>query len=157
MALTHIDQFGHATMVDVTGKSISVREARAQGYIQMSESAFLMLIEQKYKKGDVLATARIAGIQGAKKCADLIPLCHPLFLTQVAVDFELLPESNQVRVNSTCKVQGQTGVEMEALTAVTVALLTLFDMCKSEDPSMEIHDIKVLTKSGGKSGLWERS
>lgn len=157
MALTHIDQFGHATMVDVTGKSISVREARAQGYIQMSESAFLMLIEQKYKKGDVLATARIAGIQGAKKCADLIPLCHPLFLTQVAVDFELLPESNQVRVNSTCKVQGQTGVEMEALTAVTVALLTLFDMCKAEDPSMEIHDIKVLTKSGGKSGLWERS
>lgn len=157
MALTHIDQFGHATMVDVTGKTISVREARAQGYVQMSESAFLMLIEQKYKKGDVLATARIAGIQGAKKCAELIPLCHPLFLTQVAVDFELLPESNQVRVNSTCKVQGQTGVEMEALTAVTVALLTLFDMCKAEDPGMEIRDIKVLTKSGGKSGFWERS
>lgn len=144
-------------MVDVTGKAISVREARAQGYIQMSESAFLMLVEQKYKKGDVLATARIAGIQGAKKCAELIPLCHQLSLTKVAVDFELLSESNQVCVTSMCKVQGQTGVEMEALTAVTVALLTLFDMCKAEDPSMEIHDIKVLTKSGGKSGLWERS
>ncbi|MBY0420557.1 MAG: cyclic pyranopterin monophosphate synthase MoaC [Pararheinheimera sp.] len=156
MGFTHIDQYGQATMVDVTGKAVSVREAKAEGMIRMSESAYLMLVEQKCKKGDVLATARIAGIQGAKKCAELIPLCHPLALTKVAVDFELLSQSNQVRVTSLCKLQGQTGVEMEALTAVTIALLTLFDMCKAEDPLMEIHSIRVLTKSGGKSGQWER-
>lgn len=157
MALTHIDHDGRASMVDVTGKEFSAREAKAEGFIRMSESAFRMLVEQKHKKGDVLATARIAGIQGAKKCADLIPLCHPLALTKVAVDFELMPQSHQVRVSSLCKLQGQTGVEMEALTAVSVALLTLFDMCKAEDPMMEIHGIRVLAKSGGKSGDWERT
>jgi len=157
MALTHIDHLGQASMVDVTGKPVSVREARAEGFIQMSDSAFRMLVEQKHKKGDVLATARIAGIQGAKKCAELIPLCHPLALTKVAVDFELMPEHHQVRVSGVCKLQGQTGVEMEALTAVSVALLTLFDMCKAEDPGMLIHGIRVLAKSGGKSGDWEHA
>lgn len=156
MGLTHIDDSGKAKMVDVTDKADSYREAEAEGFITMSPAAFHMLQEQKHKKGDVIGTARIAGIQGAKRCADLIPLCHALNLTKVSIDFELLPKSSEVRIVSQCKVVGQTGVEMEALTAVSVAALTLFDMCKAADPLMVIHGLKVLSKSGGKSGLWRR-
>ncbi|ALU44919.1 cyclic pyranopterin monophosphate synthase MoaC [Pseudoalteromonas rubra] len=156
MALTHIDSQGHANMVDVTQKQATTRLARAEGVVRMSQSAFDAVIKQQNAKGDVLATARIAGIQGAKRCADLIPLCHPLALTKVSVSFELLPETREIRVLSECKLAGKTGVEMEALTAVSVATLTLFDMCKAQDPLMEIHGIRVLGKSGGKSGDWER-
>ena len=153
--LTHLNEHGEANMVDVTDKAVTSRIATAQGYISMSEATLTMISQGEHLKGDVFAVARIAGIQAAKKCGDLIPLCHPLMLTKVQVDFEVLPKTNQVKVTSLCKLSGQTGVEMEALTAVTVACLTLFDMCKAVDPFMEISGIKVLTKEGGKSGHWE--
>ncbi|WP_462175523.1 cyclic pyranopterin monophosphate synthase MoaC [Pseudoalteromonas gelatinilytica] len=156
MALTHLDHEGHANMVDVTQKQITTRIARAEGVVSMSKNAFDAVVKQKNDKGDVLSTARIAGIQAAKRCADLIPLCHPLALTKVSVSFELLPETFEIRVTSECKLAGKTGVEMEALTAVSVATLTLFDMCKAQDPLMVIHGIRVIGKSGGKSGDWER-
>jgi cyclic pyranopterin monophosphate synthase len=152
--LTHVDQQGKAAMVDVTDKAMTSRIAVAEGIISMSALAFDMLINNQHKKGDVLAVARIAGIQAAKKCSELIPLCHPLMLSKVQVDFELLPQNYCVKINAMCKLSGQTGVEMEALTAVSVAALTLFDMCKAVDPSMVISDIKVLHKEGGKSGSW---
>jgi cyclic pyranopterin phosphate synthase len=142
---THVDQQGKAAMVDVTDKAMTSR---------MSALAFDMLTNSQHKKGDVLAIARIAGIQAAKKCSELIPLCHPLMLSKVQVDFELLPQNYSVKINAVCKLSGQTGVEMEALTAVSIAALTLFDMCKAVDPSMVISDIKVLHKEGGKSGIW---
>lgn len=158
--LTHIDSAGKANMVDVTEKTVTQREAVAEGFIRLSAKAFRLIVEQQHEKGDVIAVARIAGIQAAKKCADLIPLCHPLALTKIAVDFDFeedsLNKQFQIRIQSTCKLAGKTGVEMEALTAVSVAALTLFDMCKAVDPLMEIHGIKVLTKRGGKSGDWER-
>jgi cyclic pyranopterin monophosphate synthase len=153
--LTHVDEQGKATMVDVTDKQVSHRVAVARGKISMSELAFEMLANNKHKKGDVLAVARIAGIQAAKKCSDLIPLCHPLMLSKVQVDFELEAQNNTVLIEALCKLSGQTGVEMEALTAVSVAALTLFDMCKAVDPSMVISDIKVIHKEGGKSGMWQ--
>tara|TARA_R110002167_G_scaffold73942_14_gene207271 strand:+ start:826 stop:1350 length:525 start_codon:yes stop_codon:yes gene_type:complete len=151
---THVDQLGKAAMVDVTDKAMTSRIAVAEGKISMSALAFDMLTHNQHKKGDVLAVARIAGIQAAKKCSELIPLCHPLMLSKVQVDFELLPQNYSVKINAMCKLSGQTGVEMEALTAVSVAALTLFDMCKAVDPSMVISDIKVLHKEGGKSGVW---
>lgn len=154
--LTHLNERGEANMVDVTDKAVTSRKATAQGIISMNEKTFTMISQGEHKKGDVFAVARIAGIQAAKKCGDLIPLCHPLMLSKVQVDFELIAELNQVKVTSLCKLSGQTGVEMEALTAVSVACLTLFDMCKAVDPFMEISDIKVLNKEGGKSGHWER-
>jgi cyclic pyranopterin phosphate synthase len=150
-SLSHVDQQGKAAMVDVTDKAITQRIAIAEGFITMSATAFDMLKHNKHKKGDVLAVARIAAIQGAKKCSDLIPLCHPLMLTKVQVDFELIDGQNSVRIEAMCKVAGQTGVEMEALTAVSIAALTLFDMCKAVDPAMQISGIQVLHKSGGKS------
>lgn len=153
--LTHLNQKGEANMVDVTEKSITARTARAQGFIKMNELAFSLITKGEHKKGDVFAVARIAGIQAAKQCSNLIPLCHPLMLSKVQVDFEIDTNNQQIKVLSLCKLSGQTGVEMEALTAVSVACLTLFDMCKAADPEMEIHDIKVLTKSGGKSGHWK--
>jgi cyclic pyranopterin monophosphate synthase len=152
--LSHVDQQGKASMVDVTAKISSARMAIAEGYISMSKQAFDMLKHNQHKKGDVLAVARIAGIQAAKKCADLIPLCHPLMLSKVQVDFSLLDTHNSVRIEAMCKLSGQTGVEMEALTAVSVSALTLFDMCKAVDPSMQISGIKVLQKEGGKNGSW---
>ena len=154
--LTHLNERGEANMVDVTAKAVTNRVATAEGYVSMSETTFHMITQGEHKKGDVFAVARIAGIQAAKKCGDLIPLCHPLMLSKVQVDFEPVADRHQIRVISLCKLSGQTGVEMEALTAVSVACLTLFDMCKAVDPAMEIHGIKVLTKEGGKTGHWER-
>lgn len=153
--LTHLNSQGEANMVDVTAKSMTARTATAIGYIRMTPQTLALINDRGNKKGDVLAVARIAGIQAAKKCSDLIPLCHPLMLTKVNVDFDIDNKNNQIKVTSLCKLTGQTGVEMEALTAVSVACLTLFDMCKAADPAMEIFGIKVLTKEGGKSGKWQ--
>lgn len=155
--LTHLNEQGEANMVDVTDKAVTSRTATAEGYIRMSSNTLNMIAQGEHKKGDVFAVARIAGIQAAKKCSDLIPLCHPLMLTKVQVDFDIDEHNSQVKVTALCRLAGQTGVEMEALTSVSVACLTLFDMCKAVDKEMEIHGIKVLTKSGGKSGDWERS
>jgi cyclic pyranopterin phosphate synthase len=154
LELSHLNQQGEANMVDVTEKEMTSRTATAQGYIKMNAATYELITTGKHKKGDVFAVARIAGIQAAKKCSDLIPLCHPLMLSKVQVDFTLDNNNQQVIVTSLCRLTGQTGVEMEALTAVSVACLTLFDMCKAADPAMEIHGIKVLTKEGGKSGHW---
>lgn len=151
---SHVNEHGKANMVDVTDKQITQRQAVAEGYISMSAQAFSMLKDNTHAKGDVLSIARIAGIQGAKKCSDLIPLCHPLMLSKVQLDFQTIDDQNKVRIQALCKLAGQTGVEMEALTAVSVAALTLFDMCKAVDPHMQISDIKVLSKQGGKSGDW---
>lgn len=152
--LSHLNQQGEANMVDVTEKALTSRTATAQGFIKMNRATFELITTGKHKKGDVFAVARIAGIQAAKKCSDLIPLCHPLMLTKVQVDFTPDEDNNQVKVTSLCRLTGQTGVEMEALTAVSIACLTLFDMCKAADPAMVIHGIEVLTKEGGKSGNW---
>ena len=152
--LTHVNDIGHVNMVDVTDKQQTVREAVSEGFIQMSSSALEAVIKQANKKGDVLATAKIAGIMAAKQCSSLIPLCHPLALTKIDVELKLQPEHNRIRIQSRCKLTGKTGVEMEALTATSIAALTLFDMCKAVDPAMEIFGIKVLTKSGGKTGGW---
>jgi len=157
VTLSHLNQQGEANMVDVTEKAMTSRTATAQGFIKMNRATFELITTGKHKKGDVFAVARIAGIQAAKKCSDLIPLCHPLMLSKVQVDFNLDDENSQVKVTSLCRLTGQTGVEMEALTAVSVACLTLFDMCKAADPAMEINGIKVLTKEGGKSGHWQTS
>ncbi len=153
--LSHLNQQGEANMVDVTEKAMTSRTATAQGFIKMNDETFALITTGKHKKGDVFAVARIAGIQAAKQCSNLIPLCHPLMLSKVQVDFTLDEENKQVKVTSLCRLTGQTGVEMEALTAVSVACLTLFDMCKAADPAMEIHGIKVLSKEGGKSGSWQ--
>lgn len=142
-------------MVDVTDKQTTQRTATAEGYIYLSDAALGAVVSQTNVKGDVLSTARIAGIQAAKQTSSLIPLCHPLALTKVAVDFELEPEQGRIRITSLCKLAGKTGVEMEALTACSVAALTLFDMCKAVDPAMRIEGIRVLTKQGGKTGDWQ--
>lgn len=155
--LTHVDASGKANMVDVTDKSITVRVAVAEGYIYMSDATIDEVENHTNKKGDVITTAKIAGIQAAKRCADLIPLCHPLALSKVDVDFEIQREHKRIRIQGMCKLTGKTGVEMEALTAVNVAALTLFDMCKAADPEMAIHGIRVLEKLGGKSGHWLNS
>jgi cyclic pyranopterin phosphate synthase len=155
--LTHIDKQGHANMVDVSNKQETSRVAVATGRITMSEEAFRLVIENGHTKGDVLQVARIAGIQGAKRCADLIPLCHPLALSKVAVDFELDSATNAIVVFATAKVTGKTGVEMEALTGASVAALTIYDMCKAVDHDMVISDLQLLEKMGGKSGHYVRS
>ncbi|MCK7596088.1 cyclic pyranopterin monophosphate synthase MoaC [Microbulbifer sp. CAU 1566] len=154
MTLTHLNQQGEASMVDVTDKDITDRSARAQSAVAMTVEAFQQLTAGNNKKGDVLATARIAGIQAAKKTADLIPLCHPLALTKVQVDFELDESANTVNIASYCRLAGRTGVEMEALTAASVAALTIYDMCKAVDPSMIIGPTKLQEKTGGKRGHW---
>jgi cyclic pyranopterin phosphate synthase len=154
--LTHLNAQGEANMVDVTEKAVTSRQAIAEAFIHMNDETISKVIDGKHAKGDVLAVARIAGIQGAKKCSDLIPLCHPLMLTKVKVDFEAEPQQGRIRIVALCKLAGQTGVEMEALTAVSVAALTLFDMCKAIDKAMVIDGIKVLQKQGGKSGDWAR-
>ncbi|KRC82322.1 cyclic pyranopterin monophosphate synthase MoaC [Sphingomonas sp. Root241] len=150
--LTHLDETGAARMVDVAGKPVTAREAVATGRITMSAEAAAAIRAGSMKKGDVLATARIAGIMAAKKTAELIPLCHPLPLTRVAVD--LAPDATGVTVTATAATEGKTGVEMEALTAASVALLTLYDMAKALDKAMVIGDIRLLSKTGGKSGDW---
>lgn len=153
--LTHLNARGEASMVDVSGKPVSAREARAEAYVTMQPETLTLIQEGGHKKGDVLSVARIAGIQGAKKTPDLIPLCHPLALSKVQVDFELEPENRRVRIVTLCRLSGQTGVEMEALTAASVAALALFDMCKAVDPGMVITGLRVLEKQGGKSGHWQ--
>lgn len=157
LTFTHIDQQGKANMVDVTQKPLSIRVARAQGYIKMHASTIELIKTNALSKGDIFAVARIAGIQAAKKCADLIPLCHPLMLSKVDVQFEIYESQHRVKIEALCKLTGQTGVEMEALTAVSVAALTLFDMAKAVDPLMQIQDIKVMEKQGGKTGEWSRT
>ncbi|WP_068545970.1 cyclic pyranopterin monophosphate synthase MoaC [Thalassotalea crassostreae] len=154
--LTHLNAKGEANMVDVSAKEITARTAWAEAFITMSEKTLSLIKSGEHAKGDVFAVARIAGIQAAKKCSDLIPLCHPLMLSKVQVDFEIDSENNRVRIITMCRLAGQTGVEMEALTAASVTALTLFDMCKAVDPAMEIGGIKVLEKQGGKSGHWTR-
>ena len=154
--LTHLDSQGNARMVDVGEKAVSQRVAKASGQVRMAATTLQLIAAGGHKKGDVLAVARIAGIQAAKSCAHLIPLCHPLMLTSVEVDFEIDAANNRVCINSQCKVQGQTGVEMEALTAVSVAALTIYDMCKAVDKDMVIEAICLQEKAGGKSGHYVR-
>lgn len=155
--LTHIDDKGNAVMVDVSEKQATTRTSQAEGFVYMNDETLAMVMAGSHKKGDVLAVARIAGIQAAKKTSDLIPLCHPLMLSSVKVEFESQPKQGRVKVLSMCKLTGQTGVEMEALTAVSVACLTVYDMCKAVDKMMRIEGVRVLSKSGGKSGNWQVS
>ena len=150
--LTHIDTTGAANMVDVGGKDYTVREASAEGYVRMLPATFDLIRTGNAKKGDVLGAARIAGIMAAKKAHELITLCHPLLLTKVTVEIEPVGTLPGYRVEATVKLTGKTGVEMEALTAVSVACLTIYDMAKAVDRGMEISGIRVLAKSGGKSG-----
>jgi len=152
--LTHLDTQGHAHMVDVSEKDITTRVARAEAYVEMLPATLSLITDGKHKKGDVLAVARIAGIQAAKKCSDLIPLCHPLMLSKVSV--ELVPDvaANRINVSTMCKLNGRTGVEMEALCAASTAALTLYDMCKAVDRGMIIGGLRVTEKQGGKSGHW---
>ena len=152
MEFTHFDTDGNAWMVDVSGKKETERVAVARGSIFMSRECFVKVRDGGMKKGDVLGVARVAGIMGAKKTSELIPLCHILNLTKLAVDFELHEEHNEVRAFCTAKTTGRTGVEMEALTGVSTALLTVYDMCKAVDKTMEIGEIRLCTKKGGKSG-----
>jgi len=152
--LTHFDAHGQAHMVDVGDKGETRRVAVAQGRITMQPDTFAMVKAGSAKKGDVLGIARIAGIQAAKRTSELIPLCHPIFLTRVAVDFALDEAASSVNCAVTAETVGRTGVEMEALTAVNVALLTIYDMCKAVDRGMRMHDIGLMEKLGGKSGHW---
>lgn len=156
MTLTHLNARGEAHMVDVADKQESRREAVATGKVSMRPETLALLSEGGLPKGDVLATARIAGIQAAKRTHELIPLCHPLMLSKVSVDFDLDRAQSCVHVMARCRLNGRTGVEMEALTAVSVACLTLYDMCKAVDKGMVISDIRLESKTGGKSGDWTR-
>ena len=151
---SHLNAGGEANMVDVSDKDVTKREATAEGYLYVNDDVITQISEAKIAKGDVFAVARVAGIQGAKRCSDLIPLCHPLALSKVDVNFEIEPAQSRIRATCFCKLSGKTGVEMEALTGVNVALLTLFDMCKAIDPAMRLEGIKVLEKKGGKTGHW---
>lgn len=152
MEFSHFDAEGNAVMVDVSQKKETKREAKARGSIRMNEECFQKVVEGKMKKGDVLGIARIAGIMGVKKTSELIPLCHPLPLTNIAIDFEENVEQREIVVYCRVKTTGKTGVEMEALTGVQVALLTIYDMCKAVDKKMVMNQIHLCTKSGGKSG-----
>lgn len=154
--LTHFDKEGRSRMVDVTEKKITVRQAIAKGNVYMNRETFDMIMDRKISKGDVLGVAQTAGIMGAKKTSELIPLCHPLNITSVEMSFE--PDKKDVKIGITgrVKLSGKTGVEMEALTAVSVAALTIYDMCKAVDKGMKITDIRLIKKSGGKSGTYMR-
>jgi cyclic pyranopterin monophosphate synthase len=152
--LSHLNDKGEARMVDVSDKTVTSRTAIAEGFVLMAPETLSLILEGKAEKGDVLATARIAGIMGAKKTAELIPLCHPLPLTQVTLDFTPQTDPVGLRVVATAKVEGKTGVEMEALTAVSVACLTLYDMCKAVDRGMTFSGIRLLEKTGGRSGTF---
>ena len=154
--LTHFNQAGEAHMVDVGGKAVTQRVAVAQGKITMLAETLQLIEQGGHKKGDVLGIARIAGIMSSKKTAELIPLCHPLALTKVTVDFDVIAQTQTVVCLAEVATAGQTGVEMEALTAVQVALLTIYDMCKAVDRGMIVSDIQLLEKKGGKSGHWVR-
>ncbi len=150
--LTHLDASGNAHMVDVSEKDVTSRSATAKALVRMRPETLTLILEGKAKKGDVLATARIAGIMAAKKTHELIPLCHPLMISKVSVDFTPDEATASIAVEATVKVEGKTGVEMEALTACSVACLTLYDMCKAVDRAMTITDLRLVEKSGGKSG-----
>ncbi len=153
---THLDDTGAAHMVDVGAKAVTVRQAAAVATVQTTPEVVTQIEQQSLRKGDVLAVARVAGIMAAKRTSDLIPLCHPLALTKVTVEFALQPEQGRVQITAVCAVQGVTGVEMEALTAASVAALTIHDMCKAVDPALVINGIQLQEKTGGKSGHWQR-
>jgi len=153
--LTHIDAKGEAAMVDVSGKPETERVATATGSVVMAKATLDLILAGGVKKGDVLSVARLAGIMGAKRTPDLIPLCHPLALTAIEVELACDPARSAVDITATCRLKGRTGVEMEALTAVALAALTVYDMCKSADRAMRIEGIRLLHKSGGKSGTYE--
>ena len=156
MKLTHFNQAGEAIMVDVSDKEITSRIAVAEGSIKVNKEVFATIKNNTAKKGDVLAISRLAGIMAAKKTSDIIPLCHPLFITKATVDFELDEENLTIKAITQTKVTGKTGVEMEALHAVSATLLTIYDMCKALDRSMEISNIHLVHKEGGKSGIYDR-
>jgi cyclic pyranopterin phosphate synthase len=153
--LSHFDAKGNAAMVDVSAKDVTLRQATAKGSVTMAPETLRMVMEGTAKKGDVLAVARLAGIMAAKQTAQIIPLCHPLPLSSIEVNLACDAGRNAVDITATCKVEGRTGVEMEAMTAVTVAALTVYDMCKAADRGMVISDIRLTHKSGGKSGIFE--
>lgn len=153
--LSHLDSKGEANMVDVSPKGDTRRTAIAEARVRMQPETLAEILEKGAPKGDVLTVARVAGIQAAKRCADLIPLCHPLPLSWVAVEFTPEPPA-QLCITAECRVTGQTGVEMEALTAAGIAALTVYDMCKSMDRGMAIEQVRLLRKEGGKSGIWQR-
>ena len=155
MEMTHFDKSGNAAMVDISDKSVTARTAVAQGVIRMSEECLRMVRSGEHKKGDVLAVARIAGIMGAKKTSDLIPLCHNIGLTSVNIDFEFPENENAIRVICSVSCEAKTGAEMEALTGVNIALLTVYDMCKAVDKRMVMDDIHLERKTGGKSGEFQ--
>ena len=157
MEFSHFDEDGNAVMVDVSGKEITQRRALAEGKIRVSREVFEAIAGRKVKKGDVLTVAQVAGIMGTKRTAELIPMCHLLNLTNSEVRFEMNPEKLEIKAFCQVKTEGKTGVEMEALTGVSTALLTIYDMCKAVDRGMEIMDVRLLKKDGGKTGLWERS
>jgi GTP cyclohydrolase subunit MoaC len=155
VTLTHLNDKGEAHMVDVGGKAVSHRVATARSTVKMLPETLQMITEGKHKKGDVFAVARIAGIQAAKKCSDLIPLCHPLMLTKISVEISPDADNHSVVIEAICQLDGKTGVEMEALTAASIAALTIYDMCKAVDKGMVIADTRLLKKTGGKSGDWQ--
>tara|TARA_B100000686_G_C16041114_1_gene595309 strand:+ start:75 stop:563 length:489 start_codon:yes stop_codon:yes gene_type:complete len=154
--LTHFDINGKAIMIDVSNKKISERIALATSTINMNKTTFQTIKKGTAKKGDVLGVARIAGIIAAKKTSELIPLCHPISISSVSIDFELVEKSNKINITSTCKINSKTGLEMEALCAVSIAALTIYDMCKAIDKAMTISDTRLIFKSGGKSGTFKR-
>ena len=153
MSFTHINAQGEANMVDVSEKNVTTRVARAEAYINMTPETLTMILEGNHHKGDVFAVARIAGIQAAKQTSQLIPLCHPLMLSKVSVEFEAQPEKNRVRIEAMCKLAGQTGVEMEALVGVSNAALCIYDMLKAVSHDIIITDVKLVSKTGGKSDV----
>ena len=155
-AMNHFDQEGNAIMVDVGGKEPTVRTATAEGLIRVSRTVLEAITGRTAAKGDVLGVARVAGIMAVKRTWELIPLCHPLMLTHLSVDFEILEDACAVHAVCTARLTGKTGVEMEALTGVSAALLTIYDMCKAMDRSMELTDIRLVHKEGGKSGVYDR-
>ena len=152
--LTHINSNGEAQMVDVSDKENTMREAKAGARVVMQSKTLDLIVSGSHKKGDVLSVAKIAGIQAAKKCSELIPLCHPLMLTKVNVELTPNNEKNFIEITATAKLNGRTGVEMEALTAASIAALTVYDMCKAVDRFMTIDNVQLLEKKGGKSGHW---
>ena len=153
--LTHINEHGDAQMVDVSDKNNTAREAKAGAVVLMKAETLALIVSGSHKKGDVLAVARVAGIQAAKKCWELIPLCHPLMLSKVSIELTPNQEKSCIEIIATAKVNGKTGVEMEALTAASVAALTIYDMCKAVDRFMRIDNVQLLEKKGGKSGHWK--
>jgi cyclic pyranopterin phosphate synthase len=155
-SLTHFNQSGEAHMVDVGAKAVTQRTAVTEGYIEMQPETLQIIINGGHKKGDVLAIARIAGIMAGKKTADLIPLCHPLPITHIEINLSAEIEKNRIRCQTTVKTNGQTGVEIEALCATQIALLTIYDMCKAVDRGMAIQSVQLLEKDGGKAGRWQR-